>query len=101
CIHIRFMDNYKKAERAQTLSVTRGFMKALIDAESDRILGFTALELEQETPWRQSRSRCWRNFLIPHCVTPFLLIQLCRKVSFRFLQMRRPRQIEKQRTINQ
>jgi len=28
--------------RAQTLSETRGFMKALIDAESDRILGFTA-----------------------------------------------------------
>jgi len=47
------------------------------------------------------RSRCWRNFLIPHCVTPFLLIQLYRKVSFRFLQMCRPRQIEKQRTINQ
>src|SRR4029077_3682736 len=28
--------------RAQTLSETRGFMKALIDAESDRILGFAA-----------------------------------------------------------
>ncbi len=28
--------------RARTLSETRGFMKALIDAESDRILGFTA-----------------------------------------------------------
>src|SRR2546430_756614 len=28
--------------RAQTLSETRGFMKALIDAESGRILGFTA-----------------------------------------------------------
>src|SRR5438477_9924467 len=59
------------------------------------------LELEQETPWRQSRSRCWRDSLIRPCVTPFLLIQLYRKVSFRFLQMRRPRQIEKQRTINQ
>src|SRR5205085_12080490 len=59
------------------------------------------LELEQETPWRQSRSQCWRDSLIAHCVTPFLLIQLYRKVSFRFLQMCRPRQIEKQRTINQ
>jgi pyruvate/2-oxoglutarate dehydrogenase complex dihydrolipoamide dehydrogenase (E3) component len=28
--------------RAQTLSETRGFMKALIDAKSDKILGFTA-----------------------------------------------------------
>ena len=28
--------------RARTLSETRGFMKALIDTESDRILGFTA-----------------------------------------------------------
>jgi pyruvate/2-oxoglutarate dehydrogenase complex dihydrolipoamide dehydrogenase (E3) component len=29
--------------RAQTLSETRGFMKALIDTQSDRILGFTAI----------------------------------------------------------
>jgi pyruvate/2-oxoglutarate dehydrogenase complex dihydrolipoamide dehydrogenase (E3) component len=28
--------------RTRTLSETRGFLKALIDAESDRILGFTA-----------------------------------------------------------
>ncbi len=28
--------------RTRTLSETRGFMKALVDAESDRILGFTA-----------------------------------------------------------
>jgi pyruvate/2-oxoglutarate dehydrogenase complex dihydrolipoamide dehydrogenase (E3) component len=28
--------------RARTLSETRGFLKALIDTESDRILGFTA-----------------------------------------------------------
>ncbi len=28
--------------RAQTLSEPRGFMKALIEADSDRILGFTA-----------------------------------------------------------
>jgi pyruvate/2-oxoglutarate dehydrogenase complex dihydrolipoamide dehydrogenase (E3) component len=28
--------------RTRTLSETRGFMKALIDAESERILGFTA-----------------------------------------------------------
>src|SRR5438477_11231235 len=58
------------------------------------------LELEQETPWRQSRSQCWRDSLIPRCVTPFLLIHLYRKVSFRFLQVCRL-QVEKQRTINQ
>ena len=28
--------------RARTLSETRGFMKALVEADSDRILGFTA-----------------------------------------------------------
>ena len=32
--------------RAQTLSETRGFMKALIDSGSDRILGFTAFGAE-------------------------------------------------------
>jgi pyruvate/2-oxoglutarate dehydrogenase complex dihydrolipoamide dehydrogenase (E3) component len=32
--------------RAQTLSETRGFMKALIDSKSDRILGFTAFGVE-------------------------------------------------------
>jgi pyruvate/2-oxoglutarate dehydrogenase complex dihydrolipoamide dehydrogenase (E3) component len=32
--------------RARTLTDTRGFMKALVDTESDRILGFTALGVE-------------------------------------------------------
>jgi pyruvate/2-oxoglutarate dehydrogenase complex dihydrolipoamide dehydrogenase (E3) component len=32
--------------RARTLSETRGFMKALIDAENDRILGFTVFGVE-------------------------------------------------------
>ena len=32
--------------RAQTLSETRGFMKALIDSGSDRILGFSAFGAE-------------------------------------------------------
>jgi len=87
--------------RAQTLSETRGFMKASLMPRATASSALQPLELEQETPWRQSRSQCWRDSLIPHCVTPFLLIQLYRKVSFRFLQMCRPRQIEKQRTINQ
>lgn len=34
------------ALRSRTLSETRGFMKALIDAKSDRILGFTAFGVE-------------------------------------------------------
>lgn len=34
------------ALRTRTLSETRGFMKALIDAKSDRILGFTAFGVE-------------------------------------------------------
>jgi pyruvate/2-oxoglutarate dehydrogenase complex dihydrolipoamide dehydrogenase (E3) component len=32
--------------RTRTLSETRGFLKTLIDTESDRILGFTALGAE-------------------------------------------------------
>jgi pyruvate/2-oxoglutarate dehydrogenase complex dihydrolipoamide dehydrogenase (E3) component len=32
--------------RTQTLSETRGFLKALIDTQSDRILGFTAIGVE-------------------------------------------------------
>ena len=32
--------------RTRTLSETRGFLKALIDTENDRILGFTALGAE-------------------------------------------------------
>jgi pyruvate/2-oxoglutarate dehydrogenase complex dihydrolipoamide dehydrogenase (E3) component len=32
--------------RTRTVSETRGFLKALVDAESDRILGFTALGME-------------------------------------------------------
>ncbi len=32
--------------RTRTLSETRGFMKALIDAQSDRILGFTAFAVD-------------------------------------------------------
>lgn len=34
------------ALRSRTLSETRGFMKALVDAKSDRILGFTAFGVE-------------------------------------------------------
>ena len=32
--------------RTQTLSETRGFMKALIESDGDRILGFTAFGVE-------------------------------------------------------
>lgn len=32
--------------RARTLSETRGFLKALIESESDRIMGFTAISVE-------------------------------------------------------
>jgi pyruvate/2-oxoglutarate dehydrogenase complex dihydrolipoamide dehydrogenase (E3) component len=32
--------------RTRTLSQTRGFLKALIDAQSDRILGFTAFAVD-------------------------------------------------------
>jgi pyruvate/2-oxoglutarate dehydrogenase complex dihydrolipoamide dehydrogenase (E3) component len=32
--------------RSRTLSETRGFLKALVDTKSDRILGFTAFGVE-------------------------------------------------------
>jgi pyruvate/2-oxoglutarate dehydrogenase complex dihydrolipoamide dehydrogenase (E3) component len=42
--------------RARTLSETRGFLKALVETHSDRILGFTALGVGAgETLCRPSR----------------------------------------------
>lgn len=38
-------------------SETKGFMKALIDTESDRILGFTVFGVGAERSWVLSRSR--------------------------------------------
>lgn len=37
-----FKISIEEVLRARTLSETRGFLKALVDVESDRILGFTA-----------------------------------------------------------
>jgi len=39
--------------RAMTISETRGFMKALIDTDSDRILGFTMFGPGAGTSWRR------------------------------------------------
>jgi pyruvate/2-oxoglutarate dehydrogenase complex dihydrolipoamide dehydrogenase (E3) component len=36
----------EKVLRARTLSETRGFIKALVDVNSDRILGFTAFAVD-------------------------------------------------------
>ena len=39
---ISFAASREAVLRARTLSETRGFLKALVEADSDRILGFTA-----------------------------------------------------------
>jgi len=46
--------------RASTLSETRGFLKALVELNGDRILGFTLLESAAAESWRPCRSR-WRG----------------------------------------
>ena len=43
--------------RARTLGETRGFMKALVEADGERILGFTALGVGAERSWQQYKSR--------------------------------------------
>ena len=43
--------------RARTLSETRGFVKVLVEADSDRILGFTAFVLVRGRSWPPSRLR--------------------------------------------
>ncbi len=60
--------------RTRTLSETRGFMKALIDTQSDRILGFTVFGVDGERLWVPFKSRCLRVFLIPVCAMPSSLI---------------------------
>jgi len=70
--------------RAMTISETRGFMKALIDTESDRILGFTMfgsgagevmttvqMAMRSGTPYTELR-----DAVITHPTLPEGLIQL-------------------------
>lgn len=45
--------------RTRTLSETRGFMKALIDTDSDRILGFSAFGVNAGEAWAQCKSLWW------------------------------------------
>lgn len=75
--------------RAQTLSETRGFMKALIDAKSDRILGFTAfgvgagdtMATVQVAMLAQLPYTALRDAIFTHPTLPEGLVQLFTKVS--------------------
>jgi pyruvate/2-oxoglutarate dehydrogenase complex dihydrolipoamide dehydrogenase (E3) component len=70
--------------RAMTISETRGFMKALIDTESDRILGFTmfgasageVMTTVQMTMLAGSPYTALRDAIIAHPTMPEGLIQL-------------------------
>ena len=70
--------------RAITISETRGFMKALIDTESDRILGFTmfgagageVMTTVQMTMLAGSSYTALRDAIITHPTMPEGLIQL-------------------------
>jgi hypothetical protein len=56
--------------RIRTLSETRGFLKALIEKEVDRILDFTAFGAMPVKLWPSPRSR-WRSaYHIRRCGTP-------------------------------
>jgi pyruvate/2-oxoglutarate dehydrogenase complex dihydrolipoamide dehydrogenase (E3) component len=46
--------------RSRTMSETRGFMKALVEADGDRILGFTMLGAEAGKVMAVVHTRWWR-----------------------------------------
>ncbi len=48
------------ALRARTISETRGFMKALVEADGDRILGLRCLAPRRARSRPSCRPRCWR-----------------------------------------
>jgi pyruvate/2-oxoglutarate dehydrogenase complex dihydrolipoamide dehydrogenase (E3) component len=62
--------------RTRTLSETRGFMKALIDTESDRILGLPSSAWTAEKSWLPCKSRSWPDSPIPPCAMQSLLTPL-------------------------
>jgi pyruvate/2-oxoglutarate dehydrogenase complex dihydrolipoamide dehydrogenase (E3) component len=56
--------------RAQATGDKRGFMKALVGENDDRILGFTMIGAPVKSwPWR--KRRCWRTWRIRGSATPF------------------------------
>ena len=65
--------------RAMTISETRGFMKVLIETESDRIVGFTMFGAALETSWQPCRWRCLPDCRTPRHATRSSLIPPCRK----------------------
>ena len=57
--------------RTRTLSETRGFMKALIDTKSDRILGFTLSAWRPAKSSRPCKSQCLPGCPIRCCAMRF------------------------------
>jgi pyruvate/2-oxoglutarate dehydrogenase complex dihydrolipoamide dehydrogenase (E3) component len=64
----------RKVLRTQATDETAGFMKVLIGAKDDQILGFTMIGSEAGEVMAVYRRPCSRNCLIRNCVTPSLRI---------------------------
>ena len=57
--------------RTRTISETQGFMKALVDAQSDRILGFTMLGPEAGEVMAVVQTAMLAGMPYPAYATPF------------------------------
>ena len=57
--------------RARTLSETRGLLKALVEAEGDRILGFTAFGVGEEEIMTSVKITMTAGMPTQHSVTPY------------------------------
>lgn len=55
--------------RAHTTGEARGFMKILVEASSDHILGITMLGAEAGEVLSVVQTAMWRAFLTPRCAT--------------------------------
>jgi pyruvate/2-oxoglutarate dehydrogenase complex dihydrolipoamide dehydrogenase (E3) component len=60
--------------RAETLSEPRGFLKMLIDKDTDRILGITVFGVEAVSRWQRFKPQCWRACHTPRSAMQSLLI---------------------------
>ena len=70
--------------RTRTIDETRGFMKALIEPDGDRILCFTTVGSEAGEGMAVVQMQCLLDFLTRHCAMPFSRTPPWLKGSFFF-----------------
>jgi pyruvate/2-oxoglutarate dehydrogenase complex dihydrolipoamide dehydrogenase (E3) component len=76
--------------RTRTTSENRGFMKALVEADGDRILGFTSSGPMPARSWPRCRRRCRPTCPTPDCAMRSSPIRQWPRGSERSLRMSRP-----------